>query len=456
MKKTPKDDRTPAGPKSGVRSSAATISLWLFLGLLAYMPLHILLSTWVGTSFGVLEVARVTKEGFLLLGAGLALVVGWQKGVVRPLLQDKLVWLITAFVGLNILLALVRRTDQDAELLGLAYNVRFLIYFVWAMILAKLYDRRELGHKAVKITLAVGLLVLVFGVVQYVFLPDTALKHLGYKRANGVLPAFFIDDKPDLERIMSTVRDPNSFGSYVLILVGLSSVFVVAKKFKDMALGYVLLAGLCVFLTFSRAAWMGAVATVAVAMYFFFTRRRERFARYKLPLVFGCATLVITGILGLLVFKDNYVVKNVVFHADESTVLADPNELRVRFWRESVKDIADEPLGSGPGTAGLASIRNNKRTVLNENYYLQTAQETGIFGLGLFLAIVATVAWRLYLRAYRRRPVAIALLASLAGLTLTNFLAHIWANEAVAYTWWGLAGLAAWVPPPNRPLEPER
>jgi hypothetical protein len=34
-----------------------------------------------------------------------------------------------------------------------------------------------------------------------------------------------------------------------------------------------------------------------------------------------------------------------------------------------------------------------------------------------------------------------ALLASFAGLALTNFLVHIWSNEAVAYTWWGLAGL---------------
>lgn len=122
-------------------------------------------------------------------------------------------------------------------------------------------------------------------------------------------------------------------------------------------------------------------------------------------------------------------------------MLEDPNELRIRFWRESVQNIAENPAGSGPGTAGLASIRNDERTILNENYYFQTGQETGILGLLLFLAILLIVTARLYAHAKARDPVAAALLAALAGLMITNFMAHIWANEAVAYTWWGLAGL---------------
>src|SRR5690606_24194838 len=116
------------------------ISLWLFFGLLAYMPLHILLSTWLGTSFGVLEFAKVAKELVLLGGAGLALVIGLRRGIVRQLLLDKLIWLLVAFSLLNVGLALWRPTDPDAELLGLAYTVRFLVYFVWAVILTKLYN----------------------------------------------------------------------------------------------------------------------------------------------------------------------------------------------------------------------------------------------------------------------------------------------------------------------------
>jgi O-antigen ligase/polysaccharide polymerase Wzy-like membrane protein len=422
-----------------------TISLYVFLGLLAYMPLHILISTWIGTSFGILEVTRVAKEGFLLAGAGIALALAIRRGVVRELLRDRLMWLITAFVLLNTLLALWRNTDQDAELLGLAYNVRFLIYFVWAVLLTKLYVSKDLLNTAVKIAVAIGAVTVIFGLFQYILLPDGALSHLGYTRSNGVLPAFFIDDKPDLERIMSTLRDPNSFGSYLLIFLGFLSVGALTRVDRHKKIYYIcfsLLTLLAVFWTFSRAAWIGAVATLIVTAMFFAARKQKWIAVYKTPLLFVAGLLVVAGVVGLITFRNTYLVKNVVLHADESTVLEDPNELRIRYWQESFRDIADNPLGSGPGTAGLASIRNDERTVLNENYYFQTAQETGVLGLLLLLAILVIVALRLFVYAQARDPVAAALLAGLAGLMITNFLAHIWANEAAAYTWWGLAGLA--------------
>jgi hypothetical protein len=108
--------------------------------------------------------------------------------------------------------------------------------------------------------------------------------------------------------------------------------------------------------------------------------------------------------------------------------------------RARVLGFLEHPLGDGPGTAGLASIRDPSSTQLNENYYLQIASEVGILGLAVFLAILVIVARRLYL-VHKNNPIAVALLASFAGLAVTNFLVHIWSNQAVAYTWWGLAGL---------------
>lgn len=418
-------------------------SRWLFLGLLAYMPLHIFLSTWIGTSFGILDFAKVAKEVVLLVGAGIALVIGTQRGVVRKLLSGKLMWLIAAFVALNIVLALWRPTDSDAELLGLAYNVRFLIFFVWAVILSKLYNTTELIKQAVKVVLISGLITVAFGLFQYLLLPNDALTHVGYARENGVLPAFFIDDKPDLERIMSTVRDPNSYGSYLIIILSLLGARLLLKKqFTPTTVYYLLPTILALFWTFSRSAWLGAVVAAVAVVYFAAQGYKEQLARYKRLLIAAGTTLAVLAVGSLAVSWNSYWVQNVVFHADEATVLEDPNELRLRFWQESIADIADNPVGSGPGTAGLASIRNDERTILNENYYLQMAHETGILGLILFLAILLIIAIRLYGQARDSDWLAVALLASFAGLMLTNFLVHIWANEAVAYTWWGLAGLA--------------
>jgi hypothetical protein len=70
---------------------------------------------------------------------------------------------------------------------------------------------------------------------------------------------------------------------------------------------------------------------------------------------------------------------------------------------------------------------------------LQVGEEVGVLGLALFMAILAGVTIRLY--RVRDSKLAVALLASFIGLAFTNLLVHIWSNEAVAYTWWGLAGL---------------
>jgi O-antigen ligase len=161
----------------------------------------------------------------------------------------------------------------------------------------------------------------------------------------------------------------------------------------------------------------------------------------KLIIVAGVVLLVLAG--AAVSAKDTYFVQNVIFHADESTVLEDPNELRVRFWSESWQSAVTDPLGHGPGTAGLASIRNDVQgTVLNENYYLQILYEVGFVGLLLLLAIIGVVGLLLYNTfRHEKNTVALGVLAALAGLLVTNFLVHIWSNEAVAYTFWALAGL---------------
>jgi O-antigen ligase len=422
----------------------AKLAVWMFYGLLAYMPLHILLSTWVGTSFGILEIARVAKDVVLVAGFLLTFVLSYSQPWFWRFMKDRLVLLIFAYAIFTSGLALLRPTDQDAEILGVVYNLRYLLFFIYALLLARLTDVDKLRRASVKIVLTIAVVVVGFGVLQYLVIPDNLLSHFGYNRASGVLPAFFIDDKPDLERVMSTLRDPNSFGSYLIIIAPLAAaVLFIYHYSKDKLKPAILLlfSTLALWYTFSRSAWLGFA--VALMLFFFLTDSWIKIEIYKRRQLL--IPLIISGIVvlfsGLLVFKDTYFVQNVIFHADESTVLEDPNELRVRFWSESLGGIREEPLGHGPGTAGLTSIRNNVQgTVLNENYYLQIAWEVGVVGFLLFIAILFTTGWRL-LEMRHDSYVATALFVSFAGLAITNFLVHIWSNEAVAYIWWGLAGL---------------
>lgn len=430
------------------QSPLSRTALWIFYGLLAYMPLHIFLSTWLGTSFGVLEAARITKDIVLVAGFGVALSCSWRQPWFGQLLKDRLTWLIMAYVLLTTGMALIKPTDLDAEILGVVYNVRFLMFFLYAGLLAHLFEPKHILRRSVQIVLAVGAAVAAFGILQYVALPNDSLRHLGYERKNGVLPVFLIDEKPDLERVMSTVRDPNSLGSYLIIIAPLAAAALfLAKKtgHKLRYAGLLAAAVVCTWFTFSRSAWLGLalalVSFIALSDHGF----KERLQRHRTVIVAYIMAVLVFMTAGLVVFRNSYFVQNVILHSDQSTVLEDPNELRVRFFKESVRDIADHPLGKGPGTAGLTSVRNNiQGTILNENYYLQIATEVGIAGLLLFGGIGAVVAWRLW-RLHGGRPLVQALLASFLGLALTNFLVHIWSNEAVAYTWWGLAGLTGCV-----------
>jgi O-antigen ligase len=426
-----------------------TLSVWIWLGLLAYMPLHILLSTWVGSSFDILPLTKAAKDVVLLVGFLLALLANLvsKNKAWKHIFRDRLVQLIVAYGLLNLILVLIRPTDADSELLGLVYNTRFFIMFLYGLLLMQLTNAQKLRKQTVITVMGVALPVLIFGIVQYIVLPDSALTHVGYSRANGVLPAFFIDDKPDLERVMSTIRDPNSFGSY-LIIIGALSLGLLSKKPKPKKLFtfYFLLSIVCLWFTFSRSAWLGF--GLMVIAYVWLQHKQQISAllrRYKVQVAIFAMLLIPAVYLALTstALQNSYFVQNVVFHADQSTTLEDPNELRIRFWQESVSGILQEPLGSGPGTAGLASIRNNVQgTELNENYYLQVGSEVGLLGLLLFMAILALTGLRLYRQASTGDVLARVLLASFFGLALTNFLVHIWSNEAVALTWWALAGVA--------------
>lgn len=435
----------------------AKISLWIFIGLLIYMPLHIFLSTWFGTTFKLLDFAKIAKDIVMIIGFALVCAVAIDKKWLKSLGSDKLAWLFGGYILLTLLMTAIFATDLDAEILGIVYNLRFLVFFVYAALLTRLYKPTWLQKNALRAVLSASLVVMAFGFAQYMWLPSNALAKFGYSRANGVLPVFLIDEKPDLERIMSTLRDPNSLGSYLIIILSICLVYLLKTKNRDLKriyAGLLALSLICLWFTFSRSAWLGAIVAVAVIGFLLYGREQLAKISAKWLILIACLLVLLLGTVYAL--KDSYFVENVILHADDSTVLEDPNQLRIRFWKESVESGLHRPLGYGPGTAGLASIRNDKQgVVLNENYYLQILHEVGVVGLALFLAILMVVGYRLYLLT-DKNILAIALLASFAGLALTNFLVHIWANEAVAYTWWGLAGLVIYGISSDKDLQESR
>lgn len=403
--------------------------------LLVYMPFHIFLSQWLSTYTGGLDFWKIAKD--LLLFGAVLLAIGLI--YVKNGFKDRPFWLFLAFSSLYFVLhLLIWQTHPDTAdkpaLLATAYNCRLLGYAIlgWG---TGIVAKKHLDIKKVfRIVIIVSTIVCLFGIIQYL-LPKDFMTHFGYSLDRGVKPAFFIDDKPDLPRIMSTLRDPNSLGAYLILpLALLAGAWLKKPKLRMMFSGLLLLHGLALFLTFSRSAWVGAVLAVAIVFFWHYKNQAKNIIKKYWPLLgVGVAALA----LGIFLLRDQYVIQNVVFHSDESTKTTDSNNLHAQFAQHGLEGIADRPLGHGPGTAGLVSIQTSN-VVLTENYFIQVGYEVGIIGLALLIGLMAYLCKLLYRKGdfYSQ-----ALLAAFAGITFCCFLLHTWSNEAVACQWWLLTGL---------------
>lgn len=410
------------------------------------MPLHVFIAQSASVLTGGIEVWKAAKDVLLFLSSPALLYISWRRGLWRNKTFQTLLALGAVYALLHGLYLLFDKNDDTySTILASVYNTRLLIYLLLGYVVgtAKSGERNR-KYLMTAMVLIAGV-VAVFGLLQYFILPHDFLTHFGYSLERGVKPLFFIDDKPDLPRIMSTLKDPNSLGAY-LILPLLTCLFALVKSKENaqlfirplrrevlVALSGVMAAALV--LTFSRGALLAAMISAVTILYIVTGEKVYILAKkyWVLAVVFG----VIVG-FGSFWMRNTYLVQNVIFHADESTVLADPNELRVQLAQRAVEEVLEDPLGHGPGTAGLVSITNPKGGLLTENYYLQIAYEIGWLGVLVFIGILVTVALALY--AARRSAAATVLCGSLAGYAFYSLLIHLWSNEAVALQWWLLTG----------------
>jgi hypothetical protein len=416
-----------------------SIPYWAFLALLVYMPVHILLSQWLSTYTGGLEVWKAWKDVLLFLAVVVSLLLVY----IKNGLKNKFFW---GIAGLSVLYVffhfLIWAINPDIQkgpaLLATVYNCRLFGYlilgFAAALLMPTINNKQQTINKVFKIVLVVSTIVCLLALLQW-FLPKDILTHFGYSVERGVKPNFFIDDKPDLPRLFSTLRDPLSLGAYLILPIALlAGAWTKLKNARILIAGLLLLHGLILLLTFSRSAWLGAALSVALVLLWQHKPQATKFLKEYWLYLLILAAVFFTG---FFLARDNYVVQNIVFHADENTQLADPNEKRINFYKTTTKSILEEPLGHGPGTAGLVSIQTDK-VVLTENYFLQIAYEIGLLGLILLLYIMYLVVKRLYQRQDFYGQV---MVCAFAGITLSSLLLHTWSNEAVAAQWWLLAGL---------------
>ncbi|MCB9822894.1 O-antigen ligase family protein [Candidatus Nomurabacteria bacterium] len=417
-----------------------------WLTLIVLLPFHAFISTWGGTSIGPLNLWKAWKE--ILLSILVVIVIAqsfvdvemfkffWKSWITR---------LIVFYGLLHVLVTLIIGNQASPLAFGLAINLRIVsMFLVGGVVFYYLKpDKKEL----MKLLIVPAVLVILFGLLQMFILPYDLLSHFGYKEGVTIAPFNTIDQQIDQLRIMSTLRGPNPLGAY-LILPGILLLGLIIsvidrfkkesgkKSFKNAIVPASLLLGMLIVLygSHSRSAWLGFVVSGGVYLMV------KLSTKWRLILVsIGLVGLVV-GALGLYQLRDTSFVQNVILHDNPEVGPAQTsNSDHTLAIKNALGDIKQDPLtGCAPGCAGPASFYDPDGVKLSENYYLQVAQEVGVVGLGLFIAINILVGIQLFKR--RQDVLALALFASLIGLSIANLLLHVWADDTLAYIWWGLAG----------------
>ncbi len=407
--------------------------------ILLLLPFHAFLTVWGSSLLGHYTALRLWKEALLLLcSLGVLFLLAFDHKIRSHTVTRRLVWLIIIYITLNMAWGLLALNQHDVTSKALGYgliiNLRFLIFFLvtWA---ATLRLTRLRSHWQ-WLVLAPAVVVVTIGLLQILVLPHDFLRHFGY--GSDTIPAVeTVNNNPHYVRIASTLRGANPLGAYLIIPISLVTVLMLRKTRNWRYAAFLTAAGIVLFFTYSRSALVGTVLSIVVLL----LMSRLSHQAQRLTVAIFVALTVIAGSLALAL-RHNTHFENFVFHTQtHSAVRTTSDKDHLTAVQTGIQDLWEHGLGRGPGTAGPASYYNTGHPErIAENYFVQIGQEIGWLGLALFLLINGGVGYLLWSR--RADSLALSLFASLIGLTLVNMFSHAWADDTLAYIWWGLAGIA--------------
>ncbi|HVS78679.1 MAG TPA: O-antigen ligase family protein [Candidatus Saccharimonadales bacterium] len=411
---------------------------WITAAILVLLPFHAFLTVWLSSLTGHYTLLRLWKEFLLVaLVLGSFYILAINAILRKKLLAARLVRLIAVYFLVLLICAfgafIAHTVTAKAMWYGLLVDSRFLIFFLAVLVITS--TSGWLTRYWQKILLAPAVIVAAFAILQFLVLPNDFLKHFGYG-PNTISPFETINHNIHHIRVASTLRGANPLGAYLIVPICALAVMFFKEKRERLdktifGLGLVL----ALIFSFSRSAWIGAALGILTIVGLSLRTGRAK----KLAVQIMAGILVVAVVLGVLL-RNNLSFEDFIFHTDRaSTIAVSSNEGHSAAFRAAAKDIANQPLGGGVGTAGPESVYNSQPARIAENYFLQIGQEAGIIGLLLFIAICAETGRLLYVR--RADPLALALLASLVGLSFINLLSHAWTDDTLAYIWWGLAAI---------------
>lgn len=419
---------------SRVEKIYAAVLAVIFGGIVLHAPLSV--------GFGVLFpdydlLIKSWKEVLMLALIPLAVIIVTRHGIWTELLHDWIFRLVVAYAALHILLVGLLYQGAAATAAGLAIDLRYVLFFGLVYVLVRaLPAYRQLF---IKIGLVGAAIVVGFAVMQ-LFLPPDILKHIGYSNET-IAPYLTVDQNPDYVRVNSTLRGPNPLGAYAGIVLILLIAALVRKKLhvadKRHVIGIGLLtlcSAIALWISYSRSAWLGAVAGIGIVVAVTIARQLSR--RVWIGAVFAVTILI--G--GMIAGQGSAFISNVVLHEDPTEGNAvNSNDGHLSSLVDGYNRMISQPLGAGVGSTGSASLHTDSPVII-ENQFLFIAHESGWLGLGLFVVLFGFLLQRLWQA--RQDWLSLGIFASGIGMLIIGLLLPVWVDDTVSIVWWGVAAIA--------------
>lgn len=398
--------------------------------------IHAPLTVFFGTKFPQIADGIKAWKEILMLAALLLLAVDYtRRKAWRAAFKDKLLWLISGYAALHLVLLAVYRLPVSAMIAGLMIDLRYIAYFALVYLFLKPYPSYK--NSFLRIAMTGAAIVVGFAVLQLV-LPHNFLAYFGYGDST-IQPYITIDKNPAFVRENSTLRGPNPLGAYaIMVLCGVVAyAMIYRKKLKDnmsTTVAFFAIAGfIALVVSYARSAWLGAViALVAV-----FGIKNRGVITWRKAAYIAAATIII----GALVYgaRNTTFIQNALIHNNPTTgASVDSNTQHLDSLTNGIASMLAHPVGQGVGSTGSASLFTDNPTVV-ENQFLFIAHETGWLGLALFI----TITWVVMVRLWSRRSdwMALGAFCSGLGLIVVGLLLPVWADDTVSIVWWGLAAV---------------
>jgi putative inorganic carbon (HCO3(-)) transporter len=379
-----------------------------------------------------------------LIGLLLIAIVGyWVLLVVSDPKPEKIT-LVHFLILTYWLIAAVSVILSPVKMAALSGWIKFTLYLGSFVLASKVMQSPRLLNRLITIVLLVALVVSIYGIRQEFY---------GVEQL-----ATWNDPTSELAgntRVYSYLGNPNLLAAYLLPAIALSGAAVIVWQGllpKALAVTMLLFNSACLYFTDSRGGWIAIVAlagSFAFLLYLWWGPYLSPFWRqWLLPLVIGTFTAL--GIVAFFTVEPLQLRIMSIFAGREDS----SNNFRMNVWSAVIEMIKARPLiGIGPGNEAFNQIyplfmRPKYPALSAYSVFLETAVETGLIGLSVFLGFVLsaiaqgiTLMRRLQEQNKIQGVWVIAAIAGMIGLLTHGLVDTVWYRPQISTLWWFLVAI---------------